>query len=176
MTALKIEPLSAEKTATFDAPSGQAEWIAQLRAVIRALAGNIRALEDAIEPEIPFGPGDMIDALTLRGASQAEDEVATIGFEKAVADMAAANTASAQVLGMHPCDDAHWPTAAQVEREHIVRTLQHAADNQSVAARLLDIDRHQLRRRMQEYGLMQPGQARRGRPVSSGVMPCKKAA
>lgn len=31
MTALKIEPLSAEKTATFDAPSGQAEWIAQLR-------------------------------------------------------------------------------------------------------------------------------------------------
>ena len=48
MKALKIEPLSAEKTATFDAPSSQAEWIAQLRTVIRALAANIWALEEAI--------------------------------------------------------------------------------------------------------------------------------
>jgi DNA-binding NtrC family response regulator len=128
--------------------------------------GNIRELENAIERAILFSPGDEIEAHILPGAA-AEDEVATIGFEKAVADMEAAGESIAQKFGVNNADDAHWPTAAEVEREHIVRTLDFAAHNQSVAARMLDIDRHQLRRRMQEYGLMQPGQSRRGRPASS---------
>jgi DNA-binding NtrC family response regulator len=81
-----------------------------------------------------------------------------------------------QTIGVHKTEDGHWPTAAEVEKEHIVRTLDFAAHNQSAAARLLDIDRHQLRRRMQEYDLMQPGQARRGRPSSSSALPRKKAA
>ncbi len=138
--------------------------------------GNIRELENAIERAILFSAGDAIDAHILPGASVAEEEVATIGFAKAVADMEAANSESAQTIGLHFGDDGNWPTAAEVERHHIVRTLEHAAQNQSAAARLLDIDRHQLRRRMQEYGLMTPGQARRGRPASSSNMPRKKAA
>ena len=138
--------------------------------------GNIRELENAIERAILFSPGDEIEAHLLPGASAAEEEVATIGFEKAVADMEAAGASIAQTIGMHNADDAHWPTAAEVERDHIVRTLDFAAHNQSAAARLLGIDRHQLRRRMREYGLMTPGQARRGRPLSSDTMPRKKAA
>jgi DNA-binding NtrC family response regulator len=137
--------------------------------------GNIRELENAIERAILFSPSDEIDAHILPGAV-AEEEVATIGFEKAVADMEAANAGSSQTLGVHNADDSHWPTAAEVEKDHIVRTLDFAAHNQSAAARLLDIDRHQLRRRMQEYGLMTPGQARRGRPASSTAMPRRKAA
>ena len=143
--------------------------------------GNIRELENAIERAILFSSGDEIDAHLLPGSTCTEEEVATIGFEKAVADMAttnreAANSASAQTIGLHYGDDGQWPTAAEVERHHIMRTLEHASHNQSAAARLLDIDRHQLRRRMQEYGLMTPGQARRGRPLSSGTVQHKKAA
>jgi DNA-binding NtrC family response regulator len=148
--------------------------------------GNIRELENAIERAILFSPSDEIDAHLLPRASAAEEEIttdegATIRFEKAVAHLATtnwddANSASPQAIGVHYGDDGNWPTAAQVEREHIVRTLEHAAHNQSAAARLLDIDRHQLRRRMQEYGLMTPGQARRGRPLSLETMPRKKAA
>jgi DNA-binding NtrC family response regulator len=142
--------------------------------------GNIRELENAIERAILFSPGDAIDAQLLPGAS-GEEEVATIGFEKAVADMAAANGGSQPTIAMHNADGidsdgGRWPTAADVEREHIIRTLDHARQNQSAAARLLDIDRHQLRRRMQEYGLMQPGQARRGRPALPTSIPRKKAA
>jgi DNA-binding NtrC family response regulator len=138
--------------------------------------GNIRELENAIERAILFSPGDEIDAHLLPGVASAEEEVATIGFEKAVADMAAANTGTVQTIGVHKTEDGHWPTAAEVEKEHIVRTLDFAAHNQSAAARLLDIDRHQLRRRMQEYDLMQPGLTRRGRPSSSSAIPRKKAA
>jgi DNA-binding NtrC family response regulator len=139
--------------------------------------GNIRELENAIERAILFSSGDEIDTHILPGASAGEEEVATIGFAKAVADMEAASSDNTQPFGVHDGDEAHWPTAAEVEKDHIVRTLDFAAHNQSAAARLLDIDRHQLRRRMQEYGLMTPGQARRGRPAtSSGNMPRRKAA
>ena len=64
-------------------------------------------------------------------------------------------------------EDGRWLTAAEVECQHILRTLEHTGYNQSAAARLLGIDRHQLRRRMFEYGLMTPGQAKRGRPAAS---------
>ena len=176
MSALKLESLSAVKSVAFESPTSQSELIAQLRSVIRTLSDNIRELENAIERANPFSSGNANDGFSLPGELLAEDEVATIGFEKGVADMAAASLQGTQALAMYTCDDGRWPTAAEIEREHIVRTLQHAADNQSVAARLLDIDRHQLRRRMQEYGLMQPGQARRGRPLSANAMPRKKAA
>jgi DNA-binding NtrC family response regulator len=124
--------------------------------------GNIRELENALERAILFSPGEMIDARVLPSMSHSDegdagDEVATIGFESAAARLAVADTSG----------DGHWLTSAEVECAHIVRTLEHVNYNQSNAAKLLDIDRHQLRRRMKEYGLMVPGQSRRGRPAAS---------
>ena len=110
--------------------------------------GNIRELENAIERAILFSPGELIEATVLpRVAADNADGISSIDF-----------AASA--------DGDRWLTAAEVERQHILRTLEHTGYNQSAAARLLGIDRHQLRRRMFEYGLTAPGQVKRGRPAS----------
>ncbi len=132
--------------------------------------GNIRELENALERAVLFSTGEVIDDRALPSATAAQedaddDQVATIGFESAVANMAKG----------HATPDGRWLTAAEVERDHIVRTLEFTRHNQSAAAKLLDVDRHQLRRRMQEYGLMAPGLSRRGRPPSA-VVAARKAA
>ena len=59
--------------------------------------------------------------------------------------------------------DQRWPTVAEVERDHIRHTLEHTDHNQSLAARLLGIDRHLLRRRIISYGL-DVSRSRQGRP------------
>jgi DNA-binding NtrC family response regulator len=46
-----------------------------------------------------------------------------------------------------------WLSLAQVERDHIRRTLKQTGYNQSAAARLLGIDRKLLARKIRKYGL-----------------------
>jgi DNA-binding NtrC family response regulator len=111
--------------------------------------GNIRELENAVERAILFSPGELIEAAVLPAARPPID----------FADSSAGPTLQATA------EDGRWLTAAEVDYRHIARTLEHTGYNQSAAARLLGIDRHQLRRRMGEYGLLTPGQAKRGRPA-----------
>ena len=61
-------------------------------------------------------------------------------------------------------DQYDWPTMAEVERRHILYTLEHTLFNQCAAARILEMDRHALRRKIKKYGL-DVSQSRRGRPV-----------
>ena len=120
--------------------------------------GNIRELENAIERAILFSPGELIEAAVLPHVAASisdADAISSIDFPASAAGSALHHTA----------EDGHWLTAAEVQRRHILRTLEHTGYNQSAAARLLGIDRHQLRRRMVEYGLMTPGKAKRGRPA-----------
>ena len=119
--------------------------------------GNVRELENALERAILFTDGDVIGP----GAFPAEPE------PEAEQAPAAGQASPATILppAQSP-QDGHWLTAAEVEREHIRRTLEHAAYNQSAAARLLDMDRHQLRRRIAQYGLASPP-AKQGRPKTS---------
>jgi DNA-binding NtrC family response regulator len=49
--------------------------------------------------------------------------------------------------------DGHWRTMDEVECEHIRRTLTITNFNQSAAARLIGIERHQLARKLHKYGL-----------------------
>lgn len=56
-----------------------------------------------------------------------------------------------------------WPTLAELEREHIRRTLNETGHNQSMAARMLNISRQQLVRKIARLGLEVPPR-RRGRP------------
>ena len=165
MTAPKMERLTVEVNSTLEALLSRSQSVEHLRAVIRALSGNILELESAIERAVLLRPGDAIDngmppsaatapvesaAMETAGQEEAggyedtaDDEVATIGFQSAALQLVAAKMANG-----HTAADGRWLTAAEVEREHIVRTLELTHDNQSNAAKLLDIDRHQLRRRM----------------------------
>ncbi len=135
---------------------------ARSRLLVYPWPGNIRELENAIERAILFSPGELIDAEILpHVAARFPDALAAT-----VLPIDAAESTAGQVI-RHTADGGRWLTAAEVECEHIQRTLEHTGYNQSAAARLLGIDRHQLRRRMFEYGLIAPGQARRGRPADS---------
>jgi DNA-binding NtrC family response regulator len=46
-----------------------------------------------------------------------------------------------------------WLSLDEVERDHIVRTLEHTYNNRSAAARLLGVTRQSLLRKMKRYGL-----------------------
>jgi DNA-binding NtrC family response regulator len=49
--------------------------------------------------------------------------------------------------------DGHWPSLEECEREFLAATLRHTGFNQAAAARLLDMDRSVLRRRIKKLGL-----------------------
>ncbi len=122
--------------------------------------GNIRELENAMERAILFSPGEQIDAAVLPRVAgcnpdMTREAILPMEFSRSAAAMATEPTAN----------DGRWLTAAEVQRQHVLRTLEHTGYNQSAAARLLGIDRHRLRRQMFEYGLIVPGEAKRGRPV-----------
>ncbi len=110
--------------------------------------GNVRELQNAIERALLFSKGVELgpELFPLPKSSERKCFVLADTVAKSQADMATADEAI--------CDsNGPWPTAAEVESAHIARTLQRTGYNQSAAARLLGIDRHQLRRRMERYGL-----------------------
>ncbi len=132
--------------------------------------GNIRELENALERAILFSPGELIDAdvlphvaVSIPGTSR--ESILPMELPESTGGFAIEPKA----------EDGRWLTAAEVQRQHVLRTLEYTGYNQSAAARHLGIDRHRLRRQMLEYGLMTPGQAKRGRPALA-VAKFRKAA
>ena len=109
--------------------------------------GNVRELQNVLERAAIFATGDEISAEAIpqeiSGAFQPT-------CQSAVSD--------APGVGEEP-----WPTLADVQRAHISATLGHAFYNQSIAAKLLDIDRNGLARKISRYGISIP-LALRGRP------------
>ena len=55
-----------------------------------------------------------------------------------------------------PIGKGPWPTLAEVERQHIEKTLREAFYNQSAAARLLGVDRKLLSRKIKKYSIEIP--------------------
>lgn len=117
--------------------------------------GNVRQLENVLERAMLFSPGELIGPENIVRAAE---------------DMAPAAPAAAQALmpaaepiGPGDVETDQWPTAEEVEREHIRGTLEHTCYNQSAAAELLGMDRHKLRRRIKKYGL-EPPVSKAGRP------------
>ena len=117
--------------------------------------GNVRQLENVLERAVFLTPGDLIDAEDIR--TMEEYEPLPRGGEPTV------RTAPA-LLNANPDDrctavvhraaaDGHWPTMAEVEHEHIRKTLNLTFGNRSATARLLDMERHQLTRKIRKYGL-----------------------
>ena len=118
--------------------------------------GNVRQLENALERAVLFSRGGVIGPEHV--ARAVADESDTIVCPRAIT----------------PRAEPRWPTAAEVERQHLQDTLEKVDYNLSAAARLLDLDRHSLRRRISKYGL-DISRARPGPPFVRSV-PWKKAA
>ncbi len=101
--------------------------------------GNVRELENAIEHAVVLAVGHSI---------LPEDLPQEICSEP----VPSASTAS----------DEHWPTLDEVERQHIVETLERFGWNLALVTRKLGISRATLWRKMKTYGLQPPKSADRG--------------
>jgi DNA-binding NtrC family response regulator len=102
--------------------------------------GNVRELRNAIERAFLFCGDRMIDAAHL--PSEIRDYVAT-----------AAARSTLDVWTGPTFESDSIPSLAESERLLIARVLKATGGNQSDAARLLDIERHRLRRKIVAHGL-----------------------
>lgn len=101
--------------------------------------GNIRELSNRLQRAVALGQGDVITRADLRAGELegVQDAHASLGVE-----------------GPGPRQSEAWAprSLAEVEREHIERTLAHTGGNKAQAAALLQIDRRTLYRRLAADG------------------------
>jgi len=117
-----------------------------------AWPGNVRELQNVLERAAIFTMADVIDADAF----------------PPVVEPANSCDSSVKPAELTQCNShSEWSTLDDVERDHIDRTLIHTFYNQSAAARLLNIDRASLARKIHRYGISVP-ESRRGRPPQSG--------
>ena len=100
--------------------------------------GNVRQLRNVIERACILAEGDFVSEPDLAGSMQ-EQRV-----PPAVAASLSGNSARA---------DASPAPLVEVEREHIIKTLQQVRGNKAVAARLLGISRRAFYRQLERHGL-----------------------
>jgi DNA-binding NtrC family response regulator len=98
--------------------------------------GNVRQLRNAIERACMLAEGDFVTEADLSGSMLEQ---------RTVAPAAAAPPIALREVGTAPLVD--------VEREHIIRTLQQVRGNKAVAARLLGISRRAFYRQLERHGL-----------------------
>jgi DNA-binding NtrC family response regulator len=115
--------------------------------------GNVRELQNILERAAIFSAGEEIgaEAIPLEECEVRPSAVSPQPTEDAVALLDVLDTVET------------WPTLMDVQRDHIRATLDHAFYNQSVAAKLLNIDRASLARKISRYKISLP-LSRRGRP------------
>jgi DNA-binding NtrC family response regulator len=111
--------------------------------------GNVRELLNTLERAFVFTPGDTIGGEAIDLPRCAEPEPG----EAAGLRMMAENGADAFVARRQ--ESTEWPALAEIERQHIRRTLERTRHNRSAAARLLGVDRRRLMRLLRKYGLAQ---------------------
>ena len=123
--------------------------------------GNVRELQNLIERAVVFCENDVIgpecfptavDACSERLARQASPAM------NVVAPDTASNARQPRESETFS-DSPDWMSLADIEAQHILRTLQQTFFNQSAAARLLGIDRKLLARKIRKYGLRSPAMA-----------------
>jgi transcriptional regulator with PAS, ATPase and Fis domain len=123
--------------------------------------GNVRQLQNVLERVVVFTQPDeitdrhVLPLLEPEVAAPAADGLAPVRPPRGQTDL----------------DDQYeldsWPTLAESERRLIEDTLQRTFFNQSAAARLLDIDRRLLARKIRKHAIMVPSQRRRHRARSA---------
>jgi two-component system, NtrC family, response regulator HydG len=104
--------------------------------------GNVRQLRNVIERACILAEGDFVGEGDLAGSMQEQR-------------LTPATATSNAVLGGAPHTEASPAPLVEVEREHIIRTLQQVRGNKAVAARLLGISRRAFYRQLERHGLHQ---------------------
>jgi two-component system response regulator HydG len=105
--------------------------------------GNVRQLRNVIERACILSEGEFVTEADLAG-SMLEQMPAAIGGP------VRSDAVPAGIPGGHPAP------LAEIERDHIVRTLQQVKGNKAVAARLLGISRRAFYRQLERHGLHHP--------------------
>jgi two-component system response regulator HydG len=106
--------------------------------------GNVRQLRNVIERACILAEGDFVTDGDLAGSMQEQMH------ETVAAPRLDGTAASAPLTIGGPAP------LAEIEREHIVRTLQQVKGNKAVAARLLGISRRAFYRQLERHGLHRP--------------------
>jgi len=103
--------------------------------------GNVRQLRNVIERACILAEGDFVSEAELAGSMQEQ----RIPGASAITGIPGALSRS----------DGSPAPLVEVEREHIIRTLQQVRGNKAVAARLLGISRRAFYRQLERHGLHQ---------------------
>ena len=126
--------------------------------------GNVRELENFIDRAVVMTEGDIIGPDAFPDILDARTE-RTVGLTSAWTPAPTADPPPAfeSILPSSPTNDVSplseptgkkngtWLTLSELEKQHIRRTLQATFFNQSAAARMLDIDRKMLARKIKRY-------------------------
>jgi DNA-binding NtrC family response regulator len=105
--------------------------------------GNVRQLRNVIERACILAEGDFVTDADLAGSMQEQ-------MHEAMTPRHASNSMASPLAIGAPAP------LAEIEREHIVRTLQQVKGNKAVAARLLGISRRAFYRQLERHGLHRP--------------------
>ena len=119
----------------------------------RAWPGNVRELENFLErATLLKGEGEIGLAALLGHGAGVPYRPGCLAAQPPPSDLAEDCEGTSPSLAA-PCADAGgpWPELAQAEREHILRTLERTGFNQTAAARLLNIPRKQLTRKIKKH-------------------------
>jgi len=100
--------------------------------------GNVRQLRNVIERACILAEGDFVSEPDLAGSMQEQRVPAAV---------------AASLSGHGLRADASPAPLVEVEREHIIKTLQQVRGNKAVAARLLGISRRAFYRQLERHGL-----------------------
>ena len=119
--------------------------------------GNVHELQNAVERGVVFTPGDVIGPEFLPIPS-----ICLSAQREAALDPSDVRVPAEAERAL----DRPWATLRDMEREHILKTLERTYGNCSAAARLLEIDRASLARKIKRFGIEMP-LAHRGRPRGS---------
>ncbi len=146
--------------------------------------GNVRELQNLIERAVLFTEGEFIGPNAFQEGMRSQHERRSAGFDPHGDPFAPRSLNEQPSTGPRfdslssptgvnmPVNETtgKWATLAHIEREHIRRTLEETYYNQSAAARLLDIDRKLLARKIKKHQIPVPV-GRRGRPKKEFAIP-----
>lgn len=130
--------------------------------------GNVRELENFIDRAVVMTEGeeigpeafpDILDARSDRSVGLSAwlpTELPDPAFDSLPVDEMPNSTPSRRAESVD-AENGMWLTLADIEKQHISRTLHETYFNQSAAARMLDIDRKMLARKIKKYDIHVPG-------------------